>query len=157
WFSTPPSKNQGEYADKAMISCMIRYSDFKQWENTGIGKRGNEYETFKKEIETKLVDLVNEIFPTLKDSIEHIFSATPLTIRDYLKTKEGGLYGYKKNTDNIVKAQILPRTKIENLFLTGQNINLHGIIGVPLSAIVTVGELTEGIDYLLEKININHN
>ena len=46
----------------------------------------------------------------------------------------------------------MPRTKIQNLFLTGQNINLHGIIGTPLSAIVTVGELV-GVEHILEKIN----
>jgi all-trans-retinol 13,14-reductase len=43
------------------------------------------------------------------------------------------------------------RTKINNLLLTGQNINLHGILGVPLTAIATCGELMR-IEELLEKM-----
>lgn len=155
--TTMPSVNQGEFADKAMVSCIMRYDDVKQWENTYIGKRGEDYKDFKKEIQDKLIDLVNEVFPNFKDSIDKVFSGSPLTIRDYLRTKGGGLYGYKKNCENIIKAQILPRTKIENLFLTGQNLNLHGILGVPLSSIVTVGQLVGGVDYLVEKINTNKN
>jgi all-trans-retinol 13,14-reductase len=44
------------------------------------------------------------------------------------------------------------RTKLNNLLLTGQNINLHGILGVPLTAINTCAELV-GMEYLLKKIN----
>lgn len=150
--TTPPKENQDEYAEKCMISCMMRYSDVQQWSNSTIGKRGESYEAFKKEIEEKLLDLTAEVFPNIRECIDKTFTATPLTIEDYVKSKHGGLYGYKKNSENIIKAQIIPRTKIQNLFLTGQNINLHGIIGTPLSAIVTVGELV-GVEHILEKIN----
>jgi all-trans-retinol 13,14-reductase len=44
------------------------------------------------------------------------------------------------------------RTKLRNLLLSGQNVKLHGILGVPLTAITTCGELL-GVDYLLDKIN----
>ena len=150
---TSPENHQSEYAKKGMFTCIMRYNDFKEWENTLVGKRGKEYEKLKKEIETKFINLVEEVFPNFKNSIDKVISSTPLTIRDYLKSKEGGLYGYKKNSQNLIKSQVLARTKIKNLFLTGQNINLHGILGVPLSAIVTVGELVGGFDYLVNKIN----
>ena len=52
----------------------------------------------------------------------------------------------------MLNSHIVPRTKINNLYLTGQNINLHGIIGVALSAILTAGEFV-GINYLINKIN----
>lgn len=154
---TSPSNKQGKFASKAIISSIMRYDDFKKWENTSVGKRGKEYEAFKKEIENKMINLVNEIFPTFKESIEAVFSGSPLTIRDYLRTKEGGMYGYKKNYDNMLETRILSKTKIENMFLTGQNVNLHGILGVPLSAIITVGTIVGGIDRLVQKINNNQS
>ncbi|MDD3280058.1 MAG: NAD(P)/FAD-dependent oxidoreductase [Bacteroidales bacterium] len=150
---TSPETFQNEYAKKGMFTCIMRYNDFKEWENTVVGKRGKEYVKLKKEIETRFINLVEEVFPNFKNSIDKVICSTPLTIRDYLKSKEGGLYGYKKNSQNLIKSQVLARTKIKNLFLTGQNINLHGILGVPLSAIVTVGELVGGFDYLVNKIN----
>ena len=52
----------------------------------------------------------------------------------------------------MINSHIVPRTKIKNLYLTGQNINLHGIIGVALSAILTAGEFV-GVNTLIDKIN----
>jgi all-trans-retinol 13,14-reductase len=56
-----------------------------------------------------------------------------------------------KDYRNPLKTFISPRTKIPNLFLTGQNLNMHGVLGTAMSAIVTTAE-TFGMDYLLEKI-----
>lgn len=43
------------------------------------------------------------------------------------------------------------RTKIPNLFLTGQNINAHGIMGVMVGAFITSSEFL-GMDNLLKQI-----
>lgn len=156
-FMTHPVHNQTEYAEKAVICSVMRYEDFLPWENTNVGKRGKEYKQLKKQIENQLVDLIDGIFPDFKKSIQHIYSGTPLTIRDYLRTKNGAMYGYVKNSENMISSHLLPRTRIENLFLTGQNLNLHGMLGVPLSAIATVGEIVGGIDIIIDKINKQNN
>jgi hypothetical protein len=43
-------------------------------------------------------------------------------------------------------------TKVKNLLLTGQNNNLHGFCGVPLTAINTC-EAILGQNYVINKIN----
>jgi hypothetical protein len=43
-------------------------------------------------------------------------------------------------------------TKVRNLLLTGQNCNVHGFCGVPLTAINT-SEVILGRNYVLDKIN----
>jgi all-trans-retinol 13,14-reductase len=151
---TPPGENQSEYADKMIVNCTIRYEYFEKWENTTPGGRGKDYIQLKKTIENKIVDEIERIFPDIRKAIHKIYSATPLTVRDYLGTKNGSLYGYRKDCRNFIQSQLMPRTKLENLFLTGQNINLHGMMGVPLSAITTAGAFV-GTDYLINKIN-NH-
>ena len=150
--STPPAEKQGDYADKLIINCVMNYEDVKHWKNTFTGKRGKEYRVFKKKMEDKVLAEVEKVYPEIRLSIDKIFSATPLTIRDFTGSKQGSLYGFKKESDNIVKSQVLPRTKFANLLLTGQNIGLHGIMGVPLNAIITAGELI-GFKALVEKIN----
>jgi len=150
---TLPTSENEQYAERGIITCIMRYDDFSQWENTYIEKRGDNYKVFKNQIETKLLNLVNEVFPNFNDSIENVYSASPLSIRDYLRTKNGGLYGFQKNCDNLIKTRIFPHTKITNLFLTGQNINLHGILGVPLNAILTTSVLIGDMNYLINKIN----
>jgi all-trans-retinol 13,14-reductase len=118
--TTPPSANQGAYANHILLCGIMRYSDFARWENTTVGKRGIEYKQFKEDITNRFIDLASNVFPELKSSIDHVFSGTPLTIRDYLGSKDGTLYGYKKDCQNIIKTQIMPRTKLANLFLTGR-------------------------------------
>jgi len=92
------------------------------------------------------------VFPNLLDSIECIDIATPLTIRDFYGVKHGALYGYKKDYNNMIHSKVSIKTKLTNLFLTGQNHNLHGLCGVSLTAIETCNMILG--DYrLLENIN----
>jgi all-trans-retinol 13,14-reductase len=45
----------------------------------------------------------------------------------------------------------MPKTKIPNFYFTGQNTNLHGVLGVTIGSVVTCGEIL-GLEYLLKKI-----
>lgn len=52
----------------------------------------------------------------------------------------------------MVASQLPVVTKVDNLLLTGQNNNLPGFCGVPLTAINTV-EAILGRNYIVNKIN----
>ena len=71
---------------------------------------------------------------------------------DFYGAKDGGICGYAKNCQNIALSQVPVVTKVSNLLLTGQNNNLHGFCGVPLTAINTC-EAILGINYIINKIN----
>ena len=129
----------------------MNFDTVRQWENTTVGKRGKEYEAFKKRCENKLLDMMEKIFPDFRSKIDSVFSASPLTIRDFSGVKEGANYGTIKDCNSMAASFIAVRTKVDNLLLTGQCINLHGILGVPLTAIATCGELL-GTEQLLNKI-----
>jgi hypothetical protein len=60
--------------------------------------------------------------------------------------------GYSKDCNNITLSQVPVVTKVRNLLLTGQNCNVHGFCGVPLTAINT-SEVILGRNYVLDKIN----
>ena len=78
-------------------------------------------------------------------------AATPLTWRDYTGTPTGALYGILKDVNKPNETTIATRTKIPNLLLTGQNVNLHGVLGVSITAVATCAELL-GMEYLVGKI-----
>ena len=151
---TPPeSEGDEKYAEKVIINCLMNFDDVCAWENTRVGRRGETYEQFKKACEERVLQKFECYFPGARKNIESCFSATPLTIRDYTGSKDGALYGYAKNCRSMVQSHVSPLTKVRNLLLTGQNINLHGILGVPLNAMMTVAAMTGGIEPLIEKIN----
>lgn len=151
-FMTPPKKNQGEYADTALVTAPMPFDAVKKWENSRTGCRGAEYEDFKKCQTEKIIMLIEKFHPDFGGCIDKICSSTPLTIRDFYNVKEGSLFGYSKDCNNIVMSQIPVFTKIKNLFLTGQNVNLHGFCGVPLTSILT-SEAVLGSNYITKKLS----
>ena len=97
------------------------------------------------------VDFACARLPELRDAIAHTYAATPLTYRHYTGAPHGAAYGLLKDWRSIMASHIPARTKFENLLLTGQNLTVHGAIGVTLSAAATCSEIV-GTEYLAKKI-----
>lgn len=155
-FFTASSKST-EYADGVTLMSYMRFEDVQQWAHTfntvsEEEERGEDYNKFKTERAEIIFNDVEKRFPGFRDCIKNYYVATPLSWRDYIGTDDGSLYGIVKDYHEPMKSFISPRTKIPNLYLTGQNLNMHGILGVTVGSIVTCSDIF-GIDYLLEKIN----
>jgi all-trans-retinol 13,14-reductase len=155
-YMTPPDENQGEYASRLLIHCIMDYAQVKQWDNTTVGHRGYAYEQWKEQRISMIICQLSNVFPDFQRNVERIYSASPLTIRDYSGTKNGAIFGYQKDCKNLIFSQLTVYTKVNNLFLTGQNINLHGICGVPLTAINT-SEAILGEHVIINAINQDEN
>jgi len=145
-----------EFASGMTIFAYMRYDEVKFWAdsfNTVSSKqnRGETYEAFKNKKAEQLLNLVEERFPGLKKSILHQYTSTPLTFRDYIGSSDGNLYGSVKDFQNPLGTLVSPKTRISNLFLTGQYLNLHGILGTAISGLITSIALT-GKDDFIEKI-----
>jgi all-trans-retinol 13,14-reductase len=115
------------------------------------GKRDLEYTQFKREKEQKVLARLEQVFPGISMKIKAVHSASPLTFRDYIGNRDGALYGILKDSTSPARAQINTRTRVPNLHLTGQNISLHGILGVTVSAFVTCFSFVDK-DKLIQKI-----
>ena len=92
-----------------------------------------------------------ERFPELRQAIKKYYTATPLTYRDYLGSPNGTAYGLIKDSEKMFKTFVLPKTQIQNLLLTGQNINGHGMLGVSTGSLFTVSYITD-IKKIIKKI-----
>ncbi len=140
-----------EYTDViTLLMPMLRFQTEK-WEDTVTGHRGEEYLEFKERTGERMLDYASRFFPDLKGAVQAVHTATPLTYRDYTLTPDGTAYGIVKDYHNPIVNHLPSRTKISNLYITGQNLNVHGCIGVSVSAAVTCGELI-GLDYLSKRI-----
>jgi all-trans-retinol 13,14-reductase len=148
---TATSKSES-YAESASVLTYMDYNELLQWKNTTTGKRGEEYEEFKRQKAEKLLDAVEMQFPGIKSCVASYYTSTPLTWRDYTGTRAGSAYGVLKDFNKPLESIILPKTKISNLLLTGQNINVHGILGVTISSVLTCAEIID-LHYLLNKIS----
>lgn len=120
------------------------------WADTTPERRGAAYIDFKARKEEQLLRLMAEQGYKF-DKVEAVFSTTPLSYRDYTGTVDGSAYGIVKNYQCPQIGFISPQTKVKNLLLTGQNLNIHGALGVTLTAALTCAQLV-GEEYLAKKI-----
>ena len=145
------------YADHAVIMCYMKYDEVKKWSDSynvipnHITHRGDDYEAFKMMKAEKAIEEVGKRYPGFKQKIKSYYVSTPLSYRDYTSTPNGSIYGILKDYSNPLKSFVSPQTKIPNLYFTGQNVNLHGVLGVTISAVRTSAEYL-GYDYLMKKI-----
>lgn len=151
-YMTPPDPNQGEFASRMLVHCVMDYAQVKPWEDTTVGHRGEDYEHWKDTHIEKVMQKLERVIPNIRQATANIYAASPLTIRDFYHVKDGSMFGFRKDSENLLFSQMTVYTKVRNLLLTGQNINLHGICGVPLTAIQTA-EAILGPNYLINAIN----
>lgn len=148
-------KNKG-FAESLTSIAYMHFEEMQPWENTfntvaEENDRGESYEAFKaKKVEIYLDELEKK-YPNLRDSIYSIHTTTPLSYRDYIGSEDGSMYGYVKDAAHPMRSFLAPRTKISNLLLTGQSVNMHGILGVTIGAVLTASEIL-GLEYIMEKI-----
>ena len=146
------SEKDQKFAKGAILFAYMNYADVMQWNGTRIGRRGADYEEFKKIKAEKLLSCLEKDMPGILSNIDNYWTSTPLTYQDYTATKEGSTYGVVRDVSSPIQTTISQRTKIPNLFLTGQNTNSHGVLGVIISSVITASELL-GKEFLINQIN----
>lgn len=144
------------YAESVTVLVYADDDSFSEWaasENiTGVHmRRSDQYQARKEAYAAAVLEKTFARFPELKDAMIAQSVATPLTLRDYTGTPSGSLYGPIKDVSRPGYTSLAVRTRIPNLLMTGQNLNMHGVMGVSISAVATCGELL-GMNYLLPRI-----
>lgn len=149
--STQASSRNSDYAEVISILTPMYIDELSAWLHTLPEQRGEEYKAFKKEKATQLLEFIKSHGIDFTDHIEAMYTTTPLSYRDFTGTCDGSAYGIIKDYKCPQVGFVSTRTKLGNLFLTGQNLNVHGALGVTLTSIITCGELL-GHEYLAKKI-----
>jgi all-trans-retinol 13,14-reductase len=135
------SEKNIRFARSGVILSYMHIDELKEWADTTVGHRGEGYRRFVTEKAQQLIASMESQFPGISDAIENYYVSTPLTYRDYTGTEDGSLYGVAKDVSMGLAARVPYKTRIPNLFLTGQNVNSHGMLGCLVGTMVTCGEL----------------
>ena len=154
--SSKAPENDSQYTRNIDILTPMYLEEVEQWEDTTICRRGNDYLSFKKQKTEACLNLVSDYIPGLKgvdpkDVIENVYTSTLLSYRDYTGTPQGSAYGLRKDYDQLMTTLLSPRTPEPNLFLTGQNLNLHGVLGVSMTSFFSCAEIL-GMDTVLQDL-----
>ena len=129
------------YARQVDLLTPMNWGQCERWTDTVVGHRGEEYLRLKERMADECIALADEVIPGLRDMVEGCYVSTPLTYRDYTSVPEGSAYGVRKDFNAPLMTMLSPRTPVPNLLLTGQNLMLHGLHGVTMTALLTCAEI----------------
>ena len=122
------------YTRQIDLMTPMPWQQCQQWEDTKLFRRSHAYMTWKEQVYDRCLALAETVIPQLGRAVEAHYTSTPLTYRDYTLTPCGSAYGVRKDYHNLMMTMLSPRTPIPNLLLTGQNLILHGLEGVAMTA-----------------------
>lgn len=128
------------YPDRPALDILTpsAWSEWEQWAD----QRDEAYEAYKQRKAEECIRIAAQRLPDLPAAIEQVYTSTPLTYARYTGTVQGSAYGLKKDWHSPMTTLLATRTPLPNLWLTGQNNNLHGVLGVTMTALQTCNELT---------------
>ena len=113
-----------EHTAKVMLSCRVPED----------GKDENLLLDLLTPCEGHPMALAEKAVPGLRDMVEQQYVSTPHTWQRFTRTPEGSVYGVRKDCRQPLLTMLSPRTPLSNLLLTGQNVMLHGLEGVVMTA-----------------------
>ena len=105
-------------------------------------KRGEDYNDKKEKIAQRLLDVLYKHIPQAKGKIQHYELSTPLTTQHFINYDKGEIYGLDHTPKRFRQNFLKPRTKIKNLYLTGQDVVTAGVAAALFSGVITTSAMT---------------
>lgn len=122
---------------------------FDKWKDK---TKGNEdYKALKQELAARVLASLKKSYPQIESIIENMDISTPLTTLHFNGSENGSSYGIYHSIGQTGERALGPRTHIQNLFLTGQNTLMPGIMGSAISGLRTAGHIL-GIKPILREL-----
>lgn len=149
-YMTPPSENQGRWADRLLILSPMSFSQVEKWAGTDMKARPEAYRRWKEEMTEKVLCRMEPVLPGIRDMAEMILASSPLSVRDWYGSS-GAIYGLSREVSNVFGTGMSARTRSGNLFMCGQDLNLHGLCGVWASSLLAAAHIT-GNDEIINKV-----
>lgn len=152
-----PSWDQ-TYPNSATATVLIfeQFSIFNQWKDTNKKNRGEDYKNLKMKYEKRMLDCFIQSFPHLKEHIDFTEVSTPLSTRHYMNYQEGEIYGIENSPKRFELNWLRPKTKVNNLFITGVDITADSVTGALCSGLITTMQMEPKnlFSLLLKKVSL---
>ena len=142
-----PSEKDDEWTknnpDQSTVEAITlsRWDWYKSWEHMKWKKRGMEYENHKLELSERILKVVKEQVKGIEGYIDYQELSTPLTVRDLANYQRGEMYGINHSPERFRQRWLRPKTMVNNLYYTGQDITTVGVSSALFSGLLTASSI----------------
>ena len=95
----------------------------------------------KEKFSERLLDYVYKYVPEVKGKVDYYELSTPLSTEYFNKYQHGELYGLDHDPARFAEKWMKPKSPIENLYITGQDILFAGVASALASGAMTATEM----------------
>jgi phytoene dehydrogenase-like protein len=141
YLSFPSLKDPKAQSHTAEIVAPFSWRALEAFHEEPWRRRGSGYGAAKDRITNALLDLVEKQHPGFRDLVAYAELATPLSFEFFTGAPSGTIYGYPATPDRFRKAWLAPRTAVKNLYLTGADAALLGVMGAVMGGVATAATL----------------
>ena len=148
YLSFPSLKDPRSQSHTAEIVAPFSYRTLEAFREEPWRRRGTDYDSAKKRITEALLNLVEERHPGFRDLVAYAELATPLTFEYFTGAPSGTIYGYPATPEKFRKTWLTPKTPIRNLYLTGTDAAVLGVMGALMGGVGTASTLLGSAGFL---------
>jgi all-trans-retinol 13,14-reductase len=148
YLSFPSLKDPRAQSHTAEIVAPFSYRALEAFREEPWKRRGLDYESAKTRITGALLDLVERQHPGFRELVAYAELATPITFEFFTAAPSGTIYGYPATPDKFRKKWLAPKTPIRNLYLTGTDAAVLGVMGALMGGVATASTLLGSAGFL---------
>src|SRR6202166_3022292 len=141
YLSFPSLKDPQARSHVAEIIAPFSHRTLEAFREEPWRRRGTEYESAKGRMTEALLDLVERQRPGFRELVAYAELATPLTFEYFTGAPSGTIYGYPATPDRFRKTWFAPKTSIRNLYLTGTDAAILGVMGALMGGVAAASTL----------------
>lgn len=119
------------------LITLAPFERYMRWYDSELGQRGEDYEALKGRLADRMLEALFQQLPHLRGRIDHCEVSTPLSTRHFAGYERGEIYGLEHTPARFAERSLKPRTPIDNLYLTGQDITSCGVAGAMAAGYLT--------------------
>jgi all-trans-retinol 13,14-reductase len=123
----PDIGNRKHNGFNGQIVSAVKTGSFDKWKDTRWKHRDEEYYALKEAISERLMSLLDEKYPGIKDNVTYMELGTTPTY-DHFTASHGGIpYGLASEPARYKSLITRPMTPVKNLFVCGQDLIMPGV------------------------------
>jgi len=123
------------------VITLAPWERFAPWSETRWKHRGNDYEALKASLTERLLEPLYRLEPQVRGHIEAQELSTPLSTAHFAGYHQGEIYGLAHTPQRFREPVLRPRTGVNGLWLTGQDVVSCGIGGALMGGILTASAM----------------
>ncbi len=146
YISFPSAKDQDwnyRYPNKSTVEVVtVANRDwFERWQDSIWSQRGEDYEAFKEQFAQRLLDILFQHRPQLRERLLFHELSTPLSTEWFQNNERGEIYGVDHGVDRFRKPFLHPVTPVKGLYMTGADVMTAGVGGAMMGGVMAASAM----------------